>query len=48
MRKKIKLIQNLYSVDIDDVGSYLYIEAIELQNNEVLKTDFREMIFLCS
>ncbi|XP_060874765.1 general transcription factor II-I repeat domain-containing protein 2-like [Metopolophium dirhodum] len=39
---KIKLFQNLFSVDIDDVESNLQMEVIELQNNDILKNAFKE------
>lgn len=42
MRKIIKLFQNPYSVDIDKFGANLYMEDIKLQNNDVLKTIFKE------
>ncbi|KAL4096394.1 hypothetical protein QTP88_021356 [Uroleucon formosanum] len=39
---KIKLFQNPFSVDIDDVESNLQMEVIELQNNDILKNAFKE------
>ncbi|XP_050066642.1 general transcription factor II-I repeat domain-containing protein 2A-like [Aphis gossypii] len=39
---KIKLFQNPFSVDIDDVESNLHMEVIELQNNDILKNAFKE------
>ncbi|VVC38750.1 Domain of unknown function DUF4371 [Cinara cedri] len=39
---KIKLFQNLFVVDIDDVESCLQMEIIELQSEESLKTAFHD------
>lgn len=40
--KKIKLFQNPFQVDINNVNNNLQMEVIELQNDEVLKNSFRE------
>lgn len=40
--EKIKLFQNSLSVDTDDDESNLQMQVIELQNNDDLKTSFKE------
>ena len=40
--KEIKLFQNPFQVDINNVKNNLQMEVIELQNDEVLKNSFRE------
>jgi hypothetical protein len=40
--KEIKLFQNSFQVDINNVKNYLQMEVIELQNKEVLKNSFQE------